>query len=161
MTISAPCVDEVRRLQQRLQEWLHITPVLRCRALEERVGGSIEIHGKMEFLQRTGTFKPRGALATMLSLGKEQLEHGVAAVSAGNHAIATAFAARAVGTTAKVVMIRTASPVRVEAAPGIPERPKGEKGQRRRAKHNQRVGVSVTQEPSRGEDLYGYPLYLL
>lgn len=115
MTISAPSVDEVRKFQHRLQEWLQVTPVLRCRALEEKVGGGIEIHGKMEFLQRTGTFKPRGALATMLSLGKEQLEHGVAAVSAGNHAIATAFAARAVGTTAKVIMIRTACPVRVEA----------------------------------------------
>jgi threonine dehydratase len=69
----------------------------------------------MEFLQQTGTFKPRGALATMLSLDAEQLAAGVTAVSAGNHAIATAFAARAVGTTAKVVMIMNASPVRIEA----------------------------------------------
>lgn len=69
----------------------------------------------MEFLQRTGTFKPRAALATMLSLDAGQLDAGVTAVSAGNHAIATAFAAQAVGTTAKVVMIMNASPVRIEA----------------------------------------------
>ena len=69
----------------------------------------------MEFLQLTGTFKPRGALATMLSLDKEQLKAGVTAVSAGNHAIATAFAARTVGTTAKVVMMAHASPVRIDA----------------------------------------------
>ena len=115
MTIVAPPIDEVRRLQERLQEWLQLTPVLRCRALEERLGAGIEIHAKMEFLQQTGTFKPRGALATMLSLDAEHLKAGVTAVSAGNHAIATAFAARAIGTTAKVVMIMTASPVRVEA----------------------------------------------
>jgi threonine dehydratase len=69
----------------------------------------------MEFLQQTGTFKPRGALSTILDLDPQQLEAGVTAVSAGNHAIATAFAARAVGTTAKVVMIMNASPVRIEA----------------------------------------------
>lgn len=115
MTIVAPPIDEVRRLQERLQEWLQLTPVLRCRALEERLGAGIEIHAKMEFLQQTGTFKPRGALATMLSLGAEHLKAGVTTVSAGNHAIATAFAARAIGTTAKVVMIMTASPVRIEA----------------------------------------------
>lgn len=89
--------------------------MLRCRALEQRLGTGAEIHAKLEFLQQTGTFKPRGALATMLDLEPAQLAAGVTAVSAGNHAIATAFAAQALGTTAKVVMIRTASPVRVEA----------------------------------------------
>lgn len=111
----APAIDEIRQLQERLQEWLHPTPVLRCRTLEQRLGEDIEIHAKMEFLQQTGTFKPRGALATMLGLDAEQLAAGVTAVSAGNHAIATAFAARAVGTSAKVVMIMNASPVRIEA----------------------------------------------
>jgi threonine dehydratase len=111
----APPINEVRELRERLQDWLHLTPVLRCRALEQRWGRDIEIYAKMEFLQQTGTFKPRGALATMLSLDAEQLEAGVTAVSAGNHAIATAYAARAVGTTAKVVMIMNASPVRIDA----------------------------------------------
>ena len=115
MSAAAPPIEEVRKLQERLQAWLQLTPVLRCRMLEGRVGGEIGIYGKMEFLQETGTFKPRGALATMLNLDDEQLKSGVTAVSAGNHAIATAFAARAVGTTAKVVMISTASPVRVDA----------------------------------------------
>jgi threonine dehydratase len=115
LTVIAPPIDEVRMLQRRLQEWLQLTPVLRCRPLEQRLGGSIEIHAKMEFLQQTGTFKPRGALSTILDLDPQQLKAGVTAVSAGNHAIATAFAARAVGTTAKVVMIMNASPVRIEA----------------------------------------------
>jgi len=112
---AAPTLEAVRKLQLRLQQWLLLTPVLRCRALEERLGGGMEVHAKLEFLQRTGTFKPRGALATLLSLDEDQLAAGVTAVSAGNHAIATAFAAQAVGASAKVVMIKGASPVRVQA----------------------------------------------
>jgi len=111
---ETPRVDAVRVLHERLQEWLIRTPVLRCRSLENYVGEVFEIHAKLEFLQRTGTFKPRGALSVMLGLDSQQKEAGVTAVSAGNHAIATAFAARAVGTSAKVVMIMNANPLRVE-----------------------------------------------
>jgi threonine dehydratase len=81
--------------------------------LEQRLGVDVEIWGKLEFLQQTGTFKPRGALANALSLDEDALSRGITTVSAGNHAIAASFAAQAVGTSAKVVMIKTASPVRV------------------------------------------------
>lgn len=114
MLAETPKIDAVRVLHERLQEWLIRTPVLRCRPLENYVGEVFEIHAKLEFLQRTGTFKPRGALSVMLGLDSQQKEAGVTAVSAGNHAIATAFAARAVGTSAKVVMIMNANPLRVE-----------------------------------------------
>ena len=114
MLAETPKIDAVRVLHERLQEWLIRTPVLRCRSLEDNVGEGFEIHAKLEFLQRTGTFKPRGALSVMLGLDSRQKEAGVTAVSAGNHAIATAFAARAVGTSAKVVMIMNANPLRVE-----------------------------------------------
>ena len=69
------------------------TPVIRCPAIEDAVGGDSEVYAKLEFLQRTGTFKARGALATLLALPKEQYAAGVTAVSAGNHVIATAYAA--------------------------------------------------------------------
>ena len=58
----------------------------------------------------TGSFKARGALAVMLGLSPEQLARGVTAVSAGNHAIATAWAARELGAHAKVVMLASANP---------------------------------------------------
>ncbi len=70
---------------------------------------------KLELFQFAGTFKPRGALLNMLVLDDDQLGRGVTAVSAGNHAIAVAYAARELGTTAKVVMIESANPARVEA----------------------------------------------
>lgn len=91
------------------------TPLARCVGLEESLGNETRISGKLEFLQRTGTFKARGALAVISSLSDAQRRAGVTAVSAGNHAIATAFAARAAGTHAKVVMIATANPYRIEA----------------------------------------------
>lgn len=68
---------------------------------------------KLELLQHTGSFKPRGALTVMRSLSPDALHRGVTAVSAGNHAAAVSFAAARLGTTAKVVMPRTANPARV------------------------------------------------
>src|SRR5262249_3078272 len=69
---------------------------------------------KEELFQRTGTFKPRGALAVMLDLSGGAVARGVTAVSAGNHAIAVAYAAGVTGSTAKVAMPKNASPFRLE-----------------------------------------------
>jgi len=112
---SGPSIEAIVALSDRLQSQIVRTPVIRCAALEELAGDGTQIFGKLEFLQHTGTFKARGALAVVSSLSDEQRAAGVTAVSAGNHAIATAFAAHAVGTTAKIVMISTANPARVEA----------------------------------------------
>ena len=54
---------------------------------------------KLELFQRTGSFKARGALLNMLALGEAERRRGICAISAGNHAIAAAFAARSVGTS--------------------------------------------------------------
>lgn len=115
MTPAGPDIEEIRALGKRLANQIVATPVVRCAAIEKALGGETRVSAKLEFLQRTGTFKARGALATLFSLSDDQLGAGVTAVSAGNHAIATAFAAQAVGTTAKVVMIASANPSRIEA----------------------------------------------
>jgi threonine dehydratase len=111
----APTISDIETLRKSLGAAIYETPLLRCTALEELLGGNTEVFGKLEFLQRTGTFKARGALATVSDLSVEQKRLGVTAVSAGNHAIATAFAAQAVGTSAKVVMISSANKARVDA----------------------------------------------
>lgn len=110
-----PRIDAIRALRDRLAPWLVYTPVLRCRSLERLLGGATEVYAKLEFLQATGTFKVRGALATVSDLDSVQLSYGVTAVSAGNHAIATAYAALQFGTTAKVVIPKHASASRVRA----------------------------------------------
>ena len=115
MTAAGPDIAEVRALRERLAGEILRTPVVRCAAIEDALGGDTQVLAKLEFLQRTGTFKARAALANLYSLSPAQLAAGVTAVSAGNHAIATAFAARATGSTAKVVMMRTANRLRVDA----------------------------------------------
>lgn len=115
MTESGPKIEEIRALRDQLVAQILRTPVLRCAAIEESLGNGTEVIAKLEFLQRTGTFKARGALASLNGLSSDELAKGVTAVSAGNHAIATAFAAHAVGTTAKVVMMRSSNPFRVAA----------------------------------------------
>jgi threonine dehydratase len=87
------------------------TPTWRWRS--ETLGSLGELVLKLELLQHGGSFKPRGALSVMHDLPPEVLARGVTAVSAGNHAIAVAFAAQQLGVSAKVVVIRTASPVRL------------------------------------------------
>ncbi len=91
------------------------TPVWRWQALdlEAILGAETAVFLKLELFQHTGSFKPRGALTVMLDLDAAALRQGVTAVSAGNHAIAVAFSARLLGTTAKVVMPKTANPFRV------------------------------------------------
>lgn len=113
--IDGPEVDEIKALRVSLGDGVLRTPLMRCAALEEIVGAGTRVFGKLEFLQRTGTFKARGALAVIKSLDRAQLARGVTAVSAGNHAIATAYAAGVAGTDAKIVMLSTANAARVEA----------------------------------------------
>lgn len=72
-----------------------------------------EVVLKLELFQHAGSFKARGALNVMLALDSPARGRGVTAVSAGNHAIAVAWAARTLGTSAKVVMPKTADPLRV------------------------------------------------
>jgi threonine dehydratase len=112
--LEGPTIEQVRALRAGLGSRIVRTPMLRCAALEEQLGADTRIFAKLEFLQRTGTFKARGALSVLNGLSDEQREMGVTAVSAGNHAVATAYAAKTVGTTAKIVMISTANPLRID-----------------------------------------------
>lgn len=109
---------EIATTRVRLKKYLSRTPVHLWKSpeLQERLGDSREVWLKLELFQHSGSFKPRGALSVMLSLEPQVLARGVTAVSAGNHAIATAYAARELGVSAKVVMVASASPARIERA---------------------------------------------
>ncbi len=115
MGTAAPTIEAVRALRDALGGSIRTTPLLRCAGVELALDNGTRVWGKLEFLQRTGTFKARGALANLHALTREQLDKGITAVSAGNHAIAAAFAAQALGSTAKVVMIGSANPYRISA----------------------------------------------
>jgi len=107
-------LSEAEDVGRAIREHVLETPVLHCPAIEESLAAGTRVHAKLEFLQRTGTFKARGALSSMSHLDDAQRSAGVTAVSAGNHAVAVAYAARVLGVNARVVMIRAANPARVE-----------------------------------------------
>lgn len=110
-----PTLDRIRAARERLGDFVVKTPVRRWQdeALGAAAGPDTQVFLKEELFQRTGTFKPRGALSVMLDLRPDALSRGVTAVSAGNHAMAVAYAARVLGTTAIMVMPKNASPFRV------------------------------------------------
>jgi len=108
-------IAEVRSLRERLEGYVVETPVWQWRNRDavDAFGAETAVFLKLELFQHTGTFKPRGALSVMLDLDRQALARGVTAVSAGNHAIAVAYAAQLLGAEAKVVMPKSASPIRV------------------------------------------------
>jgi threonine dehydratase len=113
--MNVPSIQDIQTARDRLGDRIRQTPVWqwRGRAIENAAGADTQVYLKMELFQYGGTFKPRGALLNALAMTDAEKQQGVTAVSAGNHAVATAFAARAIGTSAKVVMPKTANPARV------------------------------------------------
>jgi threonine dehydratase len=89
------------------------TPVLHSRVLSERIGGPVYL--KCENLQRTGSFKARGAYVRISRLPEAERDRGVVAASAGNHGQGVAFAADMLGAKATVVMPEGAPLPKIEA----------------------------------------------
>ena len=100
----------------RLEPYLHRTPVFSSRTLGERAG--VRLWLKAESLQKTGSFKPRGALNVVLALAPERRSRGLVTVSAGNHAQAVAWAANVVGVPCTVVMPADAPRSKADAVRG-------------------------------------------
>jgi threonine dehydratase len=92
----------VREAAERIKPLARRTPVMTSESVDERAG--LQVFLKCENLQRGGAFKIRGASNLILSLSPGQLERGVVAFSSGNHAIATATAAKHTGAQATIVM---------------------------------------------------------
>jgi threonine dehydratase len=92
------------------------TPLLRCAALDEATGGKVFL--KPEVLQRTGSFKFRGAYNRISRLTAEERKGGVVAFSSGNHAQGVALAAKLAGVRAVIVMPSDAPKVKQERTKG-------------------------------------------
>src|SRR6266487_5007884 len=109
-------LSEILAAARRIAGQVHRTPLLSSRALGEAAG--VRLFLKCESFQKTGSFKPRGALNKVLSLSQEEKARGLVTVSAGNHAQAVAWAARMVGTACAVVMPSDAPRSKIEAVKG-------------------------------------------
>jgi threonine dehydratase len=95
-------LQEIQAAAARTRGIVHRTPLLSAASIGERAG--VRLLLKCENLQKTGSFKPRGALNKVLSLSAEEMSRGLVTVSAGNHAQAVAWAAARARVPCAVVM---------------------------------------------------------
>lgn len=107
-------IELIREAQRTLAGVVHRTPMLHSTLLGEQLG--VELYLKAELFQKTGSFKPRGALNRLRNMDSESLEKGLITVSAGNHAQGLAWASAQVGAPCTVVMPDGAPQAKVDAA---------------------------------------------
>ncbi len=113
---TRPDLAEVRAAADRIAPFAHRTPVATCATLDRMAGR--QLFFKCEHLQKTGSFKFRGACNAVMKLPAEVAARGVVTHSSGNHAAALAQAARLRGTSAHVVMPTSASSLKRRATLG-------------------------------------------
>ena len=109
----APTLADIQAARARLQDVAQVTPIHYSETFSRRTGRTVLL--KAENLQRTGSFKIRGAYNKISQLGEEERAAGVVAASAGNHGQAVAWAAREVGVEASVFMPQDAPMAKVDA----------------------------------------------
>ena len=112
-TQTAPTLPEIEAARERVAGHARVTPVYGSETLSRRAGRPVWL--KAENLQRTGSFKIRGAVNKLTSLGDAERAAGVIAASAGNHGQAVAWAARELGIRATVFMPQDAPMAKVDA----------------------------------------------
>ncbi|RVU34240.1 threonine/serine dehydratase [Hwanghaeella grinnelliae] len=113
---DAPTLQEIEAALAQVKGRVIETPVVALASdkLVDYLPDGARVTAKLELFQQAGSFKARGALINVDALSADQKKAGVTAVSAGNHALATAWAAKRGGVHAKVVMMDFADPVRIE-----------------------------------------------
>jgi threonine dehydratase len=112
-TRTRPTLADIEAARERIAAVARETPVYSSETLRRRTGRTVWL--KAENLQRTGSFKVRGAVNKISSLSPEERDAGVVAASAGNHAQAVAWAAREAGIAATIYVPQDAPMAKVEA----------------------------------------------
>ncbi len=113
MTVGPPTIADIGSAAERLAGVAVRTPVLESQLLNDRLGARVLV--KAEMLQRTGSFKFRGAYNKISRLSRDRRAAGVVAFSSGNHAQAVAAVARLLGITATIVMPEDAPAIKRRA----------------------------------------------
>lgn len=114
---APPTLEQIQRARRTLLGHVRETPAWHWQGkrLDEVGPAGSTVFNKLELFQHAGSFKARGVMLRMLDLDDDARARGVTAVSAGNHAMAVSYVARALGSHAKVVMPSNANPARVAA----------------------------------------------
>jgi len=113
-TRTAPTLGDIEEARERIAEHARVTPIYRSETFSRLCGRDVQL--KAENLQRTGSFKVRGAVNKLATLSEAERAHGVVAASAGNHGQAVAWAARELGAPATIFVPEDAPMTKVDAA---------------------------------------------
>ncbi|WP_210201144.1 pyridoxal-phosphate dependent enzyme [Ochrobactrum vermis] len=114
--MDIPTYADVLAAHERIEPYIHKTPVLTSRIIDEITGANLFF--KCENLQKAGAFKARGATNAVFGLDEQPARKGVATHSSGNHGICLAYAASRRGIPCTVVMPRTAPQAKKDAVRG-------------------------------------------
>ena len=111
--MNYPTLDNFNFVLKRISPYINKTPIISSSSLNDIF--DLDIFFKLELMQKTGSFKSRGAINKVLQLSEEERSKGVVAISAGNHAQATSWACSQFGIKSKIIMPHTASQSKIDA----------------------------------------------
>jgi threonine dehydratase len=109
-------LDEIKKVHEMIMPYLVWTPIISTATFTELTGTNIFF--KLENMQKTGSFKPRGALNKILKTLKQKKVKGLVAASGGNHAQGVAYAAQKLGLKAVLVMFEGVPDCKIDACKG-------------------------------------------
>jgi threonine dehydratase len=115
--LESVTLTSIQTARARIGDAIYVSPCQLSNDLSELTG--LPLHLKLENLQRTGSFKERGALNKLLTLSQAERERGVVTASAGNHAQGVAFHAAALGIRCQIVMPLATPQIKVAATRGF------------------------------------------
>ena len=111
--MNFPHLENFYSVLEIIEPYINRTPIITSSSINKKF--DLDIYFKLELMQKTGSFKARGAINKVLKLSDEEKLRGVVAISAGNHAQATSWACSQFGIKSKIVMPHTASKSKINA----------------------------------------------
>ena len=107
-------IKTIEKVYQKIKPYINTTPLIKANNYIDDTFNS-KIYLKYECFQKSGSFKARGAINNILSSNEKELQNGITAVSAGNHAIAASYAANIFNLKNKIFLYKSANKYRVQA----------------------------------------------
>ena len=111
--MNFPHLENFYSVLEIIEPYINRTPIITSSSINKKF--DLDIYFKLELMQKTGSFKARGAINKVLKLSDEEKLRGVVAISAGNHAQATSWACSQFDIKSKIVMPHTASKSKINA----------------------------------------------
>ena len=107
--------NDIEKAHQRISDHIHNTPILTSDSLDNELESNLFF--KCENFQKTGSFKIRGAINSILQLNDTEIKNGIITTSSGNHGAAVAFIANKIGTSSKIIMPNNTPKNKIENVP--------------------------------------------